>query len=1130
MSKKLHYFLLLFASLCIQGMVAQGNPVTGTVTDDLGSPLPGVNVVEKGTNNGTSTDFDGKYTIDVANTATLVFSSLGFTTKEVAVSGKSTINVTLEEDAEQLGEVVVTALGIKREAKAIGYAMTEVQGEELARLNVVNPVQSLQGKSPGVSIGASDGGMFGSSKIQIRGISTLNSNNNQPIFVIDGVILENATSNASADWNASSNDYGNILKNLNPDDYKTVSVLKGAAATALYGSRGINGVVLITTKDGSGSRGLGVSVKQSVGFDIVYKGPALQNEYGPGALAGYINYGDKDGSDNYYNWDTEQFFYNNDGVATLRNHPWGWAGFGPRFDGRPIEDYDGTMITYDPQKSNMLDAYTTGINTNTSVALSGGNEHGNFYLSDSYTDRTGTLPNNSFKRNSLLFRGSYNLSEWLRASASISFTNSNSHNPRNDISQSFFDGTFGRAYNTKKYMQNKYWQASHGGVPNANYGDEYTDVPNRGLWFAYENNNSYNKETVVRPIVTLAADVTDWLTITAEGNMNHYTTDFENKELGAGFANEGGYYELKHAKDVSKTGKLTFNLKKEFTNDLSANLLLGGEIWEQEKSFTRGWTDGGLIVPGKFYLGNSLRTQKGEGRVYATKQLNSAYFLGSLAYKNQLFLDITGRNDWSSALVYTDGTGNNSYFYPSVSGSWIFSETTETSNWFTFGKVRASWAQVGSDTSPYSINRGYGQGSIDNGGNFVYTNTVNTTLVDRSIKPELKDSYEIGADVRFFNNRLGFDVAYYSETISEQIGNVPLPSESGYSSLLTNIGTLTNSGVELMITGTPVKAKDFSWNSTFNYWNNTTKIDEVHPDFGEYKSLGGSISYGNFRVGSVAFEGGEYGVLYSDSAPKKFQSSDPNHPNNGKNQLIWVDSRRGAYFERSGEAEKVGKIQPDFEGSWNNEFNIGNFNMSILLDARFGGHMASYSSRYGTAYGFLETSLYGRSPEHGGVTWTSNYDDVNGKQFSDGIIPDGVFAEGQTVTTPSGSTVDVGGMTYQEAFDAGHVEPTHASYYHYRLNSWGNGVINDNWFAEVKYIALRNISMGYNLPKMAANKMGARNVYLGLNARNVAYLYNSMPNNINPESFRGTTSTESFLERSFSPYMASYTFSIAIDF
>ena len=1132
MNKKIHYLLMFALLLFINGVMAQNKTVTGKVTDDSGVPLLGVNVLEKGTLNGTSTDFDGNYTINVSSdSSTLEFTSIGYILQSIVVSGRSAINVVLAEDAEQLGEVVVTALGIKRETKAIGYAMTELKGEELARTNTVNPVLAMQGKSAGVDIGASDGGLFGNSKIQIRGVSTLNSNNNQPIFVIDGVILENGTSGASADWNASANDYGNILKNLNPDDYKTISVLKGAAATALYGSRGINGVVLIETKDGSGSRGLGVSVKQSVGFDIAYKGPAMQNEYGAGTLAAFVNYGDQDSGGSFYRWDTNQFSYNSDGVPSMINHTGGGLGYGPKFDGRPIEGYDGEMTTYSPSKNNMLDAYETGINTNTSVALSGGNEKGNFYLSDSYNNRTGTLPNNTFKRNSLSFRGSYKLAPWLRAQAAVSFVNSTSHNPRNDISQGFFDGTFERYYDTKKYSQQQYWQAPHGGVPNSSFGDVVgINVPNRGLWFAFENDNNYNKETVVRPIVRLTADVTDWMTVNVEGNMNHYTTEFEAKNLGSGFANEGGSYDLRHSKDVSQTGKLTININHDFSDDFSAGLLVGGEVWSQEKSNTRSYTDGGLIVPGRFFLANSKRTPRTSGGVNGTKQINSLYFLSNFAYKDQLFLDITGRNDWSSALVYTDGTGNYSYFYPSVSGSWLFSETFNTPSWITLGKLRASWAEVGSDTSPYTLNKGYGSGTIEDGGGFVYTNSVNTTLVDRSIKPERKNSIEIGADLRFFGNRLGVDVAYYDETISEQIGSVPLPSYSGYSSLFTNIGTLTNSGFELTLTGTPVRTEDFSWNSTFIYSNNKTVIDKVHEDFGAYKNLGGDISYGNFRVGSVAYEGGEYGVLYSDSAPKIFESSDPNNPNNGKKELVWSDSQRGAFFARSGEAEKVGKSQPDFLGSLNNEFNYKNFSLSVLLDARFGGHIASYSSRYGTSYGYLERSLRGRSPEHGGVTWTSDFSDRQGTTFSDGIIPDGVFAEGQTVTAPSGTTVDVGGMTYQEAFDAGHVEPTHASWYNYRINSWGQGVVNDDWFAEVKYIALRNISLGYNLPKSASDKMGANNVYFGINARNIGYLYNSLPNDINPESFRGTTSGDSFRERSFSPYMANYTFMVAIDF
>ena len=1134
--KQILFKLLFFVVvLCSHSILAQ-TTVTGTITDAAGGEtLPGVNIIEKGTTNGVTSDFDGNYSIDVAEGATLHFSFIGYTPKEVVVNGQTTINIILAESAEALDEVVITALGIKREVKSLGYSMTELKGEELTKTNTVNPVQALQGQVSGVSIGSSDGGLFGNSKIQVRGVSTLNSSNNQPIFVIDGVILENGTSNESADWSSSSNDYGNILKNLNPDDYASVSVLKGAAATALYGSRGINGVVLIETKDGAGSKGLGVSVKQSFGVDHVYKQPALQNEYGPGTLAGYIGYGNKDTNGDYFSYDTEQFYYNDDGDRTLINHAGGGLSYGPKFDGQPIIDYDGNVIPYSANTNNMKDAYDDGFNSNTSVSLSGGNEKGNFYLSDSYNTRTGTLPNNKFERNSMLFSGSYNLASWLTANASVSYTTSVSKNPRNDISQSFFDGTFERTYNTEKYQQEQYWLASHGGVTNAAYGDEFANAPNRGLWFSYEKNNQERKEQVTRPIVRLTATVADWLTITAEGNMNFYTTKYEQKDLGSGYAMEGGYYQLSHADDVSKTGKLTFNFTKEFSEDLKGSLLLGGEIWDQEKSNTRVNTDGGLIVPGRFYLGNSKKTLQSSGGIYATKQINSAYFMADLSYKEQLYLTVTGRNDWSSALVYTDGTGNNSYFYPSVSTSWIFNQTFEMPKWFSFGKLRASWAQVGSDTDPYSINRGYSGDRYELSGGFAYTNSVNSVLVDRSIKPELKNSFEVGADVRFFKNRLGIDFSYYNETITEQIGQVPIPSVSGYNGLLTNVGTLTNTGIELSLTGTPIRTDDFSWNSTFNYWKNTTKVKDLHADYGAYKTLGGNINYGNFRVGSVAYEGGEYGVLMSDAAIKEYQATDVNgneidSPNNGKNLLTWVDSRRGAYFQRTGVATEVGKIQPDFEGSWNNEFRYKGFSFSVLLDARYGGHIASYSSRYGTAYGYLEESLRGRDAEHGGVTWTSQHADEQGREYSDGIIPDGVFEDGQMVTTPSGSSVDVGGMTYQEAFDAGYVEPTHASYYNYRINSWGQGVVNPDWFTELKYIAVRNISIGYNLPKSVSSSIGASNLYLGLNGRNLGYLYNSMPNDINPESFRGTSSTESYRERAFAPYLSSYTMTILLDF
>ncbi|MGO4913763.1 SusC/RagA family TonB-linked outer membrane protein [Leeuwenhoekiella sp. W20_SRS_FM14] len=1138
MKQKLLYLVLPLFFLCVQSICAQQQQVSGTILDsENGMPIPGVTISEKGTGNGTVSDFDGNYTIEVSSGATLVFSMIGFTTQEVAVAGKNEINVNFVVSTEALNEVVITALGIKREVKKLGYAMTEVSGEELAKTNTVNPVQALQGKVAGVSIGASDGGLFGNSKIQIRGVSSLNSTNNQPIFVIDGVILENTESkDNSADWAASANDYGNILKNLNPDDYKSVSVLKGAAATALYGSRGINGVVLIETKDGSGSRGIGVSVKQSIGIDYVFDTPDLQNQFGPGTLAGYIGYGNRDENNNFYRFDTGQFYYNNEGQATLIGHAGGGLSYGPRFDGSLIEDYDGSLIPYVAQKNNMKDAYETGINTNTSFSVSGANDKGSFYLSDSYNKRTGTLPSNSFERNAILFRATYNLTPWLKASGSMSFTQSNAQNALDAISQNFFEGGFERIYNTEKYSQRRFWQAPHGGVPNAQFNDEFAFAPNSGLWFNYNTIDDRSKETVSRPVITLSAEATDWLTITAQASANDYTTKYESKALGSGYANEGGQYVLNHSRDLTRNGKITFDIHKDISEDISSTLLIGAEIFDQEKSYSNVRTDGGLIVPGRFFMDNSRRNLISDAGIFGTKQINSLYFLSSFGYKDQLFLDITGRNDWSSALVYTNGTGTNSYFYPSVSSSWLLSETFKTPDWVTFGKLRASWAQVGSDTDPYVINPGYAIGRYEmNDGNFVYNNSISKTLVNRELIPERKNSYEFGLDARFLNNRLGVDFAYYNETIKNQIGNVPVNAEAGYTQYLTNIGTLSNYGVELSLYGSPVKTQNFEWNATFNYWNNTTKVKDLDDAFGGFKTLGGDISYGNFRIGSVAFEDGEYGVLMSDSAIKTWQSVDDagnpiDDPRNGMKLLTYSDSRRGAYYQRSGTVEKVGKVQPDFEGSLSNEFTYKGVSLSVLLDARYGGHIASYSSRYGTAYGYLDSSLRGRDEANGGVSWTSQYSDIEGRTYSDGIIPEGIFQEGQMITAPSGESVNVGGMTYQEAYDQGLVEPTHASFYNYFTNSWGQGVVNDNWFKEVKYIAIRNISLGYNLPKSISDKLNARNLYIGVNARNLGYIYNSLPNNINPESFRGTGSADSFRERSFTPYTASYTMTISLDF
>ncbi len=1127
--------LVLFLGVCLflllgktsaAVMELQKETIEGIVTDTAGQPLIGAMVVLNGTNLGTTTGIEGEFTLNAAPGDELEVMYLGFKTKYVTViSGQLFYNIVLEADALEVEEVVVTALGIKREQKALGYAVTEVEGTEVASANTVSPVAALQGKAPGLSISGSDGGVFGGSKIQIRGISTL-SGNNQPIFVVDGVILENEAFSSGEYSDYSTNDYGNQLKNLNADDFESVSILKGAAATALYGSRGINGAVVITTKSGNGGTGFGISVTQTTGIDWVYATPKFQNEYGTGTYAGNISYGAADPvTGGYYRFDTNQFYYEN-GIPSLRSSS--SLGWGPRFDGREIIGYDGEMTRYKASKNNMKQAYDVGVNTNTNITIQGGTEKLNFYLSDSYNYRKGTFPGNTFERNSLLFKGMYRISNAVTIDASVNFTQSTSKNPPHHLGSYFWNGTYGRAYDVNYYKDK--WRTEHGGVPSTDFGDHYGTVPGMNLWFQLNKNDKQKKETMIIPIVKLTIAPLDWLTITGEVNMNYYVTKTDFRQWGEGYRNEGGSYELDLDEKVQKTAKASLNINKAF-GDFTTGLIVGGEWYSTRNTSVHQWTSGGLIVPGQFFISNSMNTPGYSALVNDAKNIYSVYFLASMSWREQLFLDVTGRNDWSTALLYSTGKGDDSYFYPSVSASWIVNQTLTLPHWITFAKLRASWAQVGNDTDPYKINKGYTLSSIQLGSGMSYINNYTRQLIDPNLKPERKNSVEFGIDLRLFNNRIGVDFTWYKENTKDQIVEIPAPEESGATSQLINAGNIQNKGIELALNTTPIRKKNFRWDLNFIYTRNRNKIISLHPDVGEYKSLEGSPSGGNLRIGSVAYIGGEYGVLLSDSKPLEFWAKDAqgnivDDPRNGKQVLTWDDGNLGAYPLRSNEIQKVGTISPKFEGSIYNSFKIKNVDINFLIDMRFGGYMASVSSKYGTAYGFLDRSLVGRDEKYGGITYRSKYAEKGYGTFHDGIIPDGVFQQGTRVRTPEGNMVDVGGMTYKEAYENGYVEPTHVSFYQARIGDFSTGVVTDNWFNEIKYIALRNVSIGYTFPERIAHKLKLSNLRLSLDAHNLCYLYNSLPNRINPESFSGNTSAGSFFEQNFAPYTATYAFTI----
>jgi iron complex outermembrane receptor protein len=1106
------------------------NTVTGRVSDASGQPLVGVNVFVKGRETqGVITDVDGVFTIEIKDqTETIVFSYIGFNTLEV-VANKPVINITLEEEINDLDEVVVTALGIKKQAKKVGFAVTEVKGEDLAQQQVVNPVQALQGQAAGLSVTTGDGTMFGSSKIQLRGVSVLNSSSNQPIFVVDGVIMDVGVKGADTWGGSNSNDMGSILKNLDADNFESVSVLKGAAATALYGSRGINGAIIIKTKGAdTAQQGFGVTIKQTLGIDQVYDQLDMQYEYGPGYFSKY--------ADNHEGnpWDTRLFKHNNDGNPTIKGLPTTVL-WGPKFDPSvQYEFWDSEYRPYAPVKDNIKDAFDTGVMSSTHVSIAGGNDKTRFFLSDTYTKRTGIYPNNKFSRNSLKLSASHALADNLRAQANISITNSKPENPNNSLGRAFIYGSWNNMYDSNEWGKREIAIAPHGGVPNSEAGDDYAYVPGNSIWFDYFQNSYVRNEDFINSQFALDYSPFKWLNLKGEYYRVQYNTKSEEKKADRSYAQKGngGYYKIQHNSSLEETWKLVGSYNYDLTTGLNISGIFGAERYDQEKSESSAATQNGLVVPGQYFIDNSKGTVKGKGRNYGTKRINSLYATLSLDYLDTYFLEFTGRNDWSSALTYADGSGNNSYFYPSVSFSWLSNQTINLPDWVDMTKFRASWAKVGNDTSPYFLNKGYRTGSALYDGNII-TNSNDRIYMDPNIKPEMKTSIEAGLDFRFFRNRFGVDFAWYSEEIDNQIGKIEgnsLDAYSGYSGYYTNIGSLKNEGLELSFFFTPVRTQNWEWKSTVNWWTNETSITDLHDEFGGSYRIGGD-TYSHFFTEAVAVEGGVYGELRSPQKHKTFYNEEnPNDPRNGKPLYNYSNGWRTPYPVQTGDSEKVGNIQPDFEYSFNNEIRYKRLMFSFLIDGRSGGTVLSHENRYGTANGQTVSSLWARDAAHGGISYESHFSGDTGVKYDDGVIPDLIFDEGVTAINPAGEEVNIGGMSMQEAVEQGIIDPAHSSNYQYLLNSWGNGVVHDGWVTDVKYVALRNINFNYSLSQQIAKKIGASELSVGLNIRNVCYLYNNMPNNVNPESVRGNSSNASYFIQSAVPYTRSFTFNLTAKF
>lgn len=1128
-------FLLLLAGLATaSGLFAQNIQIRGNVLDAAdNSPLSGVSVRVKGSNVGTNTDANGGFTISATGDAILSFSFLGYLAQEVPVGNQTILTVRLQADQAQLSEVVVTALGITKEKKSLGYSVTDVKGSDLAITNEVNPINALQGRVAGVQIDQGGaGGLFGNSKILIRGNSTLGKNN-QPIFVIDGVIMDNDI------FEGNGRDFGNDLKNLNMEDFESVSILKGSSAAALYGSRAINGVVLITTKKGQARSGLGVEFNQTVNIFEPYAGPDFQNVFGGGTNGPFFT----DFRDPNYNAD-EAYYTKVFPTDPATGKPYIDAGrnrelenWGPRMDGQEVLNYDGTPTGYLPQPNNFLDAFRNGVGYNTNVAVSGGSDRSTLRFSYNRNESKGIVYNNNLEKHAFSLRATHELNERISLDGSADYTSFRGLNPPRlgglDAFASYnygklFTWMMPRNYDTRYWMQREHYTSTLGGAPDRGNPEETNQAPESRFWFNLFENQYLQREQMIRGRLAVTASLTDWSKLILEGNFNNTYTKTEEKELGQGQNFTGGLYSLGNEVKESYFLKGMLTVDRTLAPDLELSGYIGGEIQRAENSFTRGFTDGGLSYPGNYFLENSVNQPKTEGGLTFRRAFNSLYASVDLAYKNQLYLQGTWRGDWASALTYSNGTGNNFYSYPSASLSWIFTETFQLPEWISYGKLRTNLAALGNDADPFVINPGFefsGYANNRNGQTLPISTFGDRRVRAENLKPERKIAKEIGLEARFLNSRLGVDFSWYRDNTYNQIVDITTPFESGVDAILINAGNIQNKGIELAVDAVPVRSDNFSWSTALNYSRNRNLIVELYEGRTEY-NLGANIA----EVSSWAVVGKSYGTLRSSIQALKFQATDDagnpiDHPHNGKDVLQYRTDARAAFPARSNTIQDIGDINPKFRGGWDNTFRYKNLSLNVLVDAKIGGDFVMATYRYGTHTGVLPNTLFGRDPEYGGITWVSDWD---GKEYDDGIIPDGVFPQGFQVPQPGGGQANVGGMTYQEAYEQGLVEPTHAPHYYYRYGSSSTGV-SDYWIFENSWVSLRQVALSYTFPQTFCRKLKLNALSLSVIGRDLLYLYNSLPYNYNPAS-NNSNNTAFYGEEGFLPMTRSWAFTLKVGF
>ena len=975
--------------------------ISGTVTDKTtGIGIPSV-AIATSSENGTTSDINGSYTIFVTdNNQVLTFSYLGYKTQKITIDSQRIINVQLEEIETNLDEIVVTALGLNRKTKELGYVVQELKSKEVTNVKTVNFLDNLAGKLAGVTISQGATGVGSSSKITIRGEASFSNNN--PLFVVDGTPINNNsvfnfTNEAAAGFQEI--DFGNGAMEVNPDDIESVTVLKGPSAAALYGTRASNGVIVINTKDGSKKQGLGVSINSSITFDSAFRLPDFQNEYGQGN-SGNFEYVDGLGggiNDNItYSWgprlDAGNLIAQFDSPVTLAD--------GTVVRGGDTSLYSGNTITptlFQSNPDNLKDFYQIGVTTINNIAINDSFERGSYRLSITDLDSESIIPGVNLERKTAALKLNFNPSEKTRITNSVNYVNSSSDNrPANGYGSENANYSLvawgPRSLNIDSLRD--YWQPGLEGVQQYSFNYTFFDNP---FFILKENTNAFNRDRVFGNIA-VKHQFTDNLSVSLRSGMDYSS---EKRELKRNFSSNrfknGAYAEHDvFYREVNTDFLVNYN---NTFGDVSFDVSFGGNRLDQNASTKQTQTTN-LAQPGIFSLNNAASPLE-VFEFTSKKRINSLYGIAKFGYKDFLFVDITGRNDWSSALATPFSIDGTSFFYPSVSSSFIFSNYTELPSAISFAKLRASIAQVGNDTNPYQTSGAFVSQTPFNG---QPTFSNQDFIPNSNLRPEITTSYELGADLRFLKDRLNIDFTYYNATTKDQIISLPIPISSGYNQQVINGGKVNTSGVEIILGGTPIQTENFTWNTTFNFASNKSVIKDLPQNDGRL-TLAYSRIYNsaNQTVWFQVEEGGQIGDMYGTGYEK-----------NAEGEFLLDDNGR---YIANNDLIKIGNYNPDFTLGWNNSFRYKNWNASFLFDWRQGGEIVSRTRALGNVGGQLAETAF---------------------------RPDaGIIAQGINVNTGLPNTVAVTAESYYRQF--------------YDRNHEENNVY------DASFLKLRQVSIGYVL-------------------------------------------------------------------